>query len=358
MKKLCIITPSLGKYSETFIQNQIDHLPFNKIVVTLEQGEFAYPNGKPLASINLVAKLIRFFNRKFLGKDFEKQQTKLLAKYLQKNKIEHVLFQYGTIAKKGYKACIKMGVSYTVHFHGYDAYINKYDQIFYKEVLSNATNVVVVSKHMSERLQFLGCNFNKINIIPYGTNFSINEQLHPEKKYSGKILAVGRFVEKKAPYLTILSFAKAIIRQPDLKLYMAGDGKLLSVCKDLVKALNIDENVFLLGSIPHHEVQKLMRETDFFIQHSKKTESGDMEGLPNAIIEALVLNKPVISTYHSGIPEIVEDGVNGFLSDEGDVEAMSENILKAVDFDFQFLEIEFLKLENSIKHLEQVLNGK
>lgn len=358
MKKLAIITPTLGKYSETFIKNQIDFLPFSKVVVTLEPGEFANEEGKPLASFSLFARLKRLIKRKILNLHFEDDQNILLSNYLKSNKADHVLFQYGVTAKKGYKACIKAKIPYTVHFHGYDAYINKFDKNFYKEVLSSAKNVVVVSKNMEKRLHYLGCDSNKITIIPYGSNFEIEKQNPANNKDKTKFLAVGRFVEKKAPYLTILAFAQAVKTNSSLELIMVGDGMLLSVCKDLVKALELGENVHFYGSCSHAEVQKLMQETNFFIQHSKQAENGDSEGLPNAIIEALILNKPVISTYHAGIPEIVKDGINGLLSSEGNVNSMAENILKSINLNFQFPYLEFIKLENSIKHLKEVLDGR
>ena len=84
MKKLCIVTPAIGKYSETFISNQIKHLPFEKTIITTGNGEFADENEKPLANLSLYAKLIRFIDRKSLGGNFESQQNKLLTKFLKK----------------------------------------------------------------------------------------------------------------------------------------------------------------------------------------------------------------------------------------------------------------------------------
>jgi glycosyltransferase involved in cell wall biosynthesis len=120
--------------------------------------------------------------------------------------------------------------------------------------------------------------------------------------------------------------------------------------------LTLDDKIKFHGARPHEYVNKMMNETDFFIQHSKRAESGDCEGLPNAIIEALILNKPVISTNHSGIPEIVQNGVNGFLTEEGNILATRDKILEAVNHDFRFQQLDFLRLENSIKKLASVLN--
>ncbi len=358
MKKLCIITPSLGKYSETFIQNQIEYLPFEKLIVTTGIGEFADQNNIPIASFSLLSKVKRGFGRKFLNEDFEIQQNSLLEKHLKKNKVDHVLFQYGTTAKKAYKACLNCDTPYTIHFHGYDAYTNLYGKDYYKEVLKYASQVVVVSNHMKNQLMNLGCNEEKIVIIPYGTKFKPVSKLIEQNNTKNKFLAVGRFVEKKAPYITILAFAEALKVNNRLTLDMVGEGDLLPMCKDIVKGLDLEKNIKFHGACSHEAVQKMMHKTDFFIQHSKRAESGDSEGLPNAIIEALILNKPVISTYHSGIPEVVENEVNGFLVREGDLLGTKEKIIKAIDYNFKFHIVEYLKLENSIKELTRVINGR
>jgi glycosyltransferase involved in cell wall biosynthesis len=62
------------------------------------------------------------------------------------------------------------------------------------------------------------------------------------------------------------------------------------------------------------------------VQHSVTAKDGDEEGLPVAIIEAAASGLPIVATNHSGIPEIVIDGVNGFLVEEHDFESMGKKI--------------------------------
>jgi glycosyltransferase involved in cell wall biosynthesis len=70
-----------------------------------------------------------------------------------------------------------------------------------------------------------------------------------------------------------------------------------------------------------------MRESDCFIQHSiTDEESGDEEGLPVAILEAMPAALPVISTRHAGIPDAVSHGVTGLLVEEGDILGMAGQI--------------------------------
>jgi colanic acid/amylovoran biosynthesis glycosyltransferase len=356
LKSVCIITPSIGIYSETFIQNQIAYLPNIRTVITTRRREFAFETGDPLAKRSLFAKICRTIRRNVLKEDFNSQQLILLKKHLKKEKIDHVLFQYGTTAKKAYKACISLSIPFTVHFHGYDAYMHKYDSDYYKEVLDNAKNIIVVSLHMKKQLLHLGCNEEKIEVIPYGTNFVTKTNSHSQNEIKRKFLSVGRFVEKKAPYLTILAFSESLKVNKNLKLDMIGDGILLPMCKDITKGLGIEKYITFHGACSHEKVQKMMLETDFFIQLSKKAENGDCEGLPNSIIEALTLQKPVISTFHSGIPEIVKNNVNGFLVDEGDIQATKNKILEALSYNFKYPHLPNLELKNSIGKLAEILN--
>jgi glycosyltransferase involved in cell wall biosynthesis len=73
----------------------------------------------------------------------------------------------------------------------------------------------------------------------------------------------------------------------------------------------------------------MMEEVDAFLQHSVVCPtSGDMEGLPVGILEAMSRGLPIISTLHAGIPEAVLEGANGYLVPEGDVEGMAERIVR------------------------------
>jgi len=357
MKKLCIICPAVGKYSTTFITNQINELPFQKYILTRENGDLEDLKGEKILSSNIIARLIRFVRQRLTKYNFSKIQNKALAKYLKKNRIDHVLFQFGTLANDFYPACLYAKVEFTVHFHGYDAYKNNYDENYYMNLFKYAKNIVAVSHHMQDKLVKTGAPINKVQIIPYGSNFTINNKERIRNSKEIRYLAVGRFVEKKAPYLTILAFAKALNENKNIVLYMAGEGELLIHCKNIVKALKIENKVNFLGALSHIEIRNEMCKSDFFIQHSIVSHDGDSEGLPNSIIEALTLNIPVISTEHTGIPEIVKHEKNGLLCDEKDVDNMAKNILRAIKMKFDFQKSSVSHLDQSIRKLTNLINS-
>jgi len=109
-----------------------------------------------------------------------------------------------------------------------------------------------------------------------------------------------------------------------MNLSIIGDGPLFEKFRDIVEELGLAKIVELHGGIPREEVRARLLAANAFVLPSVTTDAGDIEGIPVAISEAMATGLPVISTYHSGIPEIVEDGVTGLLVAERDVHALAE----------------------------------
>lgn len=148
----------------------------------------------------------------------------------------------------------------------------------------------------------------------------------PDRK-SQTFLSVGRFVDKKAPYYTILAFNNVLKAFPKAKLLMVGEGPLLNMCCNLVRYLKITDNVKFLGVKSPEEIGQLHNQVCAFIQHSLTAINGDKEGTPVGIMEASLSSLPVISTFHAGISDVIIDGETGLLCEEHDVESMTQNML-------------------------------
>jgi glycosyltransferase involved in cell wall biosynthesis len=228
---------------------------------------------------------------------------------LNKNKIDLVLVQYGPAGIAMLSVCRKANIPLVVHFHGFDAShlptLQKYETA-YREMFSYVKHIIVVSKAMSDAIVEMGCPKSKIVLNTYGVN-DLFFQVSPLWK-SNIFFAAGRFVEKKGPALTIQAFSRVHAQFPEAKLFMAGDGPLLEYCKKLVSSLSLDNNVFFPGVLKQEMIAGFMEKSIAFVQHSIVASSGDSEGTPVAIIEASAASLPVISTYHAGIPDVIQDG--------------------------------------------------
>ena len=146
-----------------------------------------------------------------------------------------------------------------------------------------------------------------------------------------QFIGIGRFTDKKAPYYTILAFSKILKNHADAKLLLAGKGELLNSCRNLVRYLRLENNVEFLGVISPDEFRNYLSESLAFVQHSITAEDGDMEGTPVSILEASVAGLPVISTYHAGIPDVIDHNKTGLLCNEHDVETMAKYMLRILD---------------------------
>ena len=107
------------------------------------------------------------------------------------------------------------------------------------------------------------------------------------------------------------------------KLVLIGEGKNLEICKSFVRKRNLSKSIIFKGNIDHKNIINELNNADVFVHHSITAKNGDKEGIPNAIAEAMSMEMPILSTYHSGIPELVKNGVNGYLCEEKDIETYS-----------------------------------
>jgi glycosyltransferase involved in cell wall biosynthesis len=329
---LAIVSPSIEAYSETFIQSHRK----------LSDKIFFYFNGfLPLELENhgLISSDCSFFHlflKKFLRKV---RNTKLtiheedLIRSFKKNKIDIILAEYGPTGIALLNLAIEANIKLYTIFHGFDLSVFKVlneNKSSYTKLFINSNGIFAVSSLMKEKLIQLGCPSNKISLSPYGPN-PIFLQTIATFSESKSFVAIGRFVEKKAPYYSLLAFKKVCDSYPDSKLYFAGDGELFPVVRDLCNYLKLQKNVIFLGIVTPTEYSTLLSRVVGMIQHSIIASNGDMEGTPVAILEASAAGVPVISTKHSGIPEIVIDSVTGFLVEEHDVDTMAEKMIFLIE---------------------------
>lgn len=322
--RIAMISPSLNAYSETFIQQQRKGLKgkvfyyYGGKVPQFLEGFGKLGNGIITWSIKI--------RRKLGFKTLSVTETAFIHS-LRKNKIQVVLAQYGTTAHQIVTICKRVNIPLITHFHGYDASVEAVIKNcnYYKEVFEYSTFVIAVSCSMRKRLIELGCPQEKVIYNTYGPD-DLFSNIVPQFSES-TFIAVGRFVNKKAPYYTILAFKKVHDQFPDTKLVIGGTGELLEVCINLIRTLKLQDAVLLPGIIDRAQFVEYLSKALAFVQHSITALNGDQEGTPVAILEASAAGLPVVSTKHAGIPDVIIEGETGFLVEEHDVDAMAEKMI-------------------------------
>lgn len=254
-----------------------------------------------------------------------------LGRFMRRTGVRVVLSEWLTDSLRYFDLCRSLDVRFYAHAHGYDSTLKMLSdpqrQAQYR-VYADAAGVITVSQLQKDRLaSMVGIPAEKIHVRHPGIDVPEAPPKHPARD-TIKCLAVGRMLPKKAPLETLEAFANAYRAEPRLRLDYIGEGPLMDVAIKYVQEHDLGEVVHLLGAQPADVTLGYFRASDLYILHSiVDPGTGDEEGLPSTILEAMASGIPVVSTLHAGIPEAVAHGETGFLVQEGDVDAMAEYIL-------------------------------
>lgn len=180
---------------------------------------------------------------------------------------------------------------------------------------------VCVSEFVRDRLLARGFPPEKLAVIYQGVEVAPSCSPGPPQASEPYVLFVGRFVEKKGVVDLIEAMRLVQARGAAAGLVLVGDGPLADALRQQARGL---ARVSFLGWLPAAEVRRWMRGAAAVCVPSVTARSGDAEGLPNVVVEAMAEGAPVVATRHAGIPEAIEHGRSGLLVPEGDPRALAD----------------------------------
>jgi glycosyltransferase involved in cell wall biosynthesis len=319
---ICLVTSRKFATSQTFIAAHIQQLPADVRLVLRQDQRCRDEDDRSLQTV--VERACHALAREF-GYARADAGTRALARFLRKTHAAAVLAEFGHIGAEALPACRAVGLPLVVHFHGYEAYrrdMVEDNRQAYGALFVEAAAIVVVSEDMRRQLIALGARAERIVLNPCGVDTSRFQGADPAAA-PPLFVAVGRLVDKKAPHLTLLAFAKTAAVVPEARLVICGEGTLMDACCTLAAAYGIADKVTFTGPLPHTSVAQLMRNARAFVQHSVRPLDRDSEGTPVSVLEAGSSGLPVVATAHAGIADVVVHGDTGYLVNEGDVDAMA-----------------------------------
>ena len=144
-----------------------------------------------------------------------------------------------------------------------------------------------------------------------------------------RLITIGRAVEKKG-FDDLLAALALLPSTMHWRLSHIGSGELLPALKEKAAALNLAGRIEWLGARTQTEVIEALRQADLFVLPSKQAASGDRDGLPNVLMEAASQALPILATDFAGIPEFVRDGVEGWLVQPADVQALAARMAQLI----------------------------
>lgn len=140
-----------------------------------------------------------------------------------------------------------------------------------------------------------------------------------------RLVCVGRLCEQKGQLLLIEAAHRLAADGTDFELVLAGDGELRADIEALIRRYKLQDRVRITGWISGARVREEILAARALVLPSFA------EGLPVVLMEAMALQRPVISTYVAGIPELVTPGEHGWLVPAGDVDALTQAVRACLD---------------------------
>jgi len=318
------VHPQVEKYrliDRTYYSDTVD-----PILKRVTRGLKTFPKNffkNPLAYAEAIQSLsLRdvFYVDAFLNEKAKKSYDIIHANYGSNGLIGVILKERGIIKGK-----------LITSFYGYDmsSFIREKGENVYKKLFKHGDLFLPIVEFWKEKLIDMGCSKDKIILHRIGIN--LDEFKFKERKLDSirvKSITVARLAEKKGYEYSIKAVTNLIRANKGLEIeyQIIGDGPLKKSLENLILKEGMKDNIKLLGSMNQSEIKDYLANAHIFILSSVTALDGDTEGTPTVIMEAQACGLPVVSTRHSGIPEVVLDGKSGFLVPERDVDALTKKL--------------------------------
>ena len=243
----------------------------------------------------------------------------------------HIFF--GNVAVHMLPLMRRAGGPVVVSFHGSDVVGRIATPAFgaaRQEMFRRARLVLCRSEQLGEKVEALGCDPAKLRIMrtvlpPMRRAFRI-----PPADGRWHIVQASRLVRKKGLATALRAFAAFRKARPLARFTIAGEGPLEADLRGLASSLGLSGSVEFCGFLSQPALVRLYESAHLFV-HPSETVGGDIEGIPNSLLEAMASGLPAVATEHGGIPEVIQNGTTGFLCPEGDWQGISEALLRLAE---------------------------
>ncbi|WP_240390707.1 glycosyltransferase [Bacillus sp. Y1] len=304
MKSIVFYIREPIKINQGFMYNQITMLDQYRPIVI---GPF--PNSE-----NVLFQFENYFNMneiQDLGAFFKEQNVAAIHAHQGKHSIDIL------------PIAVEYNLPLIVHFRGRDSSTQTYKRfrknvLRYQNLVKQGAGFFAVCHFLADELKKLGFPEGKIHVLYGGLDLNLYPYLERSLPKEGeiRILSVARLVEKKG-FLTLLkAFQRIQPEYPRTTLHIIGKGEDEEKIRLFIEENELTDSVFLRGPMDSQQISKELREAHLFCLPSETGEDGDVEGIPNALKEAMASGLPVISTFHGGIPELIEHKKTGYLVPE------------------------------------------
>ena len=199
---------------------------------------------------------------------------------------------------------------------------SKNDSFVNKKIFEQVDLFLPVCDYFKQQLLSLGCPLKKIAVhhsVIDCAQFFFRERIKPIKDNVIEFISVCRLVKKKGLDYALQAIAKVAQKYPHIHYTIVGDGPEYKNLKDLTRQLKLQKKVTFCGWKDHKAIVSLLDKSHIFLLPSITPKNGNKEGIANSLKEAMAMGLISIGTLHAGTPELIDNGVSGFLVPEKDV---------------------------------------
>lgn len=231
-----------------------------------------------------------------------------------------------------------------VSLHGSDVYMAERAlplTLAAASVFRCAAGVTACSSDLRERALRLGARIDSTQVIPYGVDIQsfrpdplagslVRDELGlpPDTPL---ILAIGRLVYKKGFTYLLEAFAQVCQHHPQAVLVIVGYGDLREELERRAYELGIDGGVRFTGQLEREQASRYISAANIYVVPSIRDQGGNVDGLPNTLLEGMAAGRPIIASRIAGIPDVIVDGKQGLLVPERDATALASGIRRLLD---------------------------
>jgi glycosyltransferase involved in cell wall biosynthesis len=242
----------------------------------------------------------------------------------------HWLIPQGWLARRLGR---KYGISYLVTSHGGDLFGLKGRVLTaIKRVVANdSAGMTVVSHAMADEVGRLGFAPPRLEVVPMGVDLRDRFVPGSELRDPNALLFVGRLVEKKGLCHLLAAMPAILAERPSVVLSIAGFGPEEKALQAQVRRLGIGRSVRFLGPVPQHLLPALYRTAAVFVATFIRDTSGNQEGLPVALMEAIGCGCPVVVGNVAGVSELLGNAAQQVMVDPADTQAVARAVISVLD---------------------------
>jgi colanic acid/amylovoran biosynthesis glycosyltransferase len=326
MPRAAVFSTNFLDYSQTFVHQEVTHHARYQVEVFCRKR--LYPERFAFEPVHEGG---RWYGLTRHRADFHRR--------IRAGKFDLVHGHFGTGSLYALPYVAASGLPLVVTFHGYDVPVltqrarflpqNWLYALLAPSLWRHLTLGLCASRELLELLVSAGIARERLRLYQLGIDLAAFAR--GPRGPLPQVVMIGRFVEKKGFEYGLRAFAAALARGSKAELTLVGAGEREGAYRTLIRELGIDEQVRLAGVLAPAQVAQLLAQSDVLLAPSVVAKDGDRESGVIVVKEASASELAVLGTRHGGIPEIIDDGVTGYLVPERDVEALSARLSLLLD---------------------------